>query len=225
MRDLLRRRYREVEQAMPPKNIVLEEVAPSTGFAGGWADALVLGAWPSKGFQLDGFEIKASKADLKRELADLGKHRQLARYCDTWTLLAWDGAVLDVPGIPAEWGIMRVGVDADGDHKIVLDKKPARLTPEPWPRAFVASMVRNAHQQGEAPEHVVRALHVHERKIKRDADLLSRDKQRAILEPLITALHPGKARWLWSADDTDPEKVVRLAVERLATASQTALTA
>jgi hypothetical protein len=96
MLDLVRRRYEGegTEPAMSRAYVVVEEVAPGTGFFGTsrYADVLALGVWPSNGLTLDGIEIKASRADLKREVADLTKHHAVARYCDSWTLVAWERA-------------------------------------------------------------------------------------------------------------------------------------
>src|ERR1041384_1602390 len=89
MVDLLRDRFCAGD-GMSLSHVVLEEVAPGTGWMGGsrWADVLVLSVWKSKGRTLNGYEIKASRADLKKELRDLDKHQALARYCDEWWLVA-----------------------------------------------------------------------------------------------------------------------------------------
>lgn len=104
--------------------VVLEEVAPGTGWmARRWADVLVLSIWPSNGLTLDGFEVKASREDLKRELTDPDKHQATARYCDTWSLLAWDEAVMKGLDIPAEWGLWIITGDEDDRMPPMADTK------------------------------------------------------------------------------------------------------
>jgi len=111
MVDLLRQSY-PAERNGILSHVVIEEVAPGTGWAATqrWADMLALSVWPSKGLTLDGYELKASRSDLRRELADPTKHEAVAQYCDTWSLVAWDEGVL-VDGIPNWWGITDVGED------------------------------------------------------------------------------------------------------------------
>jgi len=212
MLDLVRGIYPDGGPSL--SHVVVEEVAPGTGWLGSarWADVLALGVWPSKGLTLDGYEIKASRADLRRELADLDKHRALARYCDTWTLVAWDEAVL-TDGIPESWGIMLTREGAHG-RELVEKRKPTKLTPEPWPRAFTCSLVRNAHQQSPGAAYVARAAVEAAQRGRCDG----RDEERYSVRPALEALKKllyGPNTWNWPKDASDPEAVMRLAVERL----------
>src|ERR1700693_1206177 len=53
---------------------IVFEVAKSTGHAAHrHLDAVAMDLWPSRGLELHGIEIKVSKQDLKRELADPAK--------------------------------------------------------------------------------------------------------------------------------------------------------
>ena len=51
-----------------------EEVGLTTGYSHRRLDMMVLDCYYSNGFRIDGFEIKVSTADLRRELADPEKH-------------------------------------------------------------------------------------------------------------------------------------------------------
>jgi len=212
MLDLLHRCY--PGNGVSLAHVVIEQVAPTTGWARRWADALVLAVWPSKGLTLDGYEVKASRADLRRELRDLDKHRALARYCDAWWLLAWDESVL-LDEIPPTWGIILTEEDDDGERTLVTKRKAAKLKPEPWPREFICSLVRNAYVQSPGAAYVARAV--------REAHRLSEGHERSVaaaearrhIEPLARLLY-GDNRYKWPDEASDPETVCRLAAERLA---------
>lgn len=61
----------------------LTEVANSTGGeARRFADAVTIGLWPSKGYSVEGYEIKVSKSDLEHELQDITKWEAVGQFCD-----------------------------------------------------------------------------------------------------------------------------------------------
>lgn len=219
MLDLIRRKFEGDQRAMSLSHVVVEECAPGTGFYGAnrYADVLALGVWKSSRMKLDGFEVKASRADLKRELADPSKHEAVARYCDSWTLVAWDESVL-VEGIPESWGVL-LTADGDEGRKLVEHRKAAKLTPEPWPRSFVCSLVRNAYQQAPGAAFVARAVVEAStnsyREGKREGERLVKADTRAAIEPLAEALY-GRESWRWPIDARDTAGLVKVAVERLA---------
>lgn len=214
MLDLLHRRCIGTELVGAPARVLLEEVAPGTGWSAAqrWADVLILDMWPSRGLSLHGYEIKASRADLKRELADLTKHQAVARYCDSWTLVAWDDAVL-VDGLPDDWGLITT---RDGEHgrELVDVRKPTKREPAEWPRSFVCSMVRNAYQQSPGAAYVARACLEAEAKGRRAGRDLERDALRHAMRPLCELLF-GTNSWNWPAAAREPEAVMKLAAERL----------
>lgn len=51
------------------------------------ADAVAVNAFPSRGFETRGFEIKVNRADLQRELEDGSKAEAIAKYCNYWFLV------------------------------------------------------------------------------------------------------------------------------------------
>lgn len=129
------------EKMMAARTVFLTEVADGTGFARGYADALALSLWKSDGWAAHGYEIKASRADLKRELAQPDKWQRIGRYCTRWTLVVWDRRWLEDDGIPATWGLQ--AYDAD-EAELVEVRRPKALTPEPWSQPFVAALIRRA---------------------------------------------------------------------------------
>ena len=133
------------EKFPAPQYAPMWECAPQTGgFSCRYADLLVMHLWHSDKLELHGFEIKASKSDLKRELADPEKHQALARYCNRWTLVTWDTAVVGTLELPGHWGWWTVTPDGESFE---VQRKPGKLTPEEWPREFVAAMLRRAVDQ------------------------------------------------------------------------------
>lgn len=206
MLDLIHRRYDTTRVDMPPAYVVVEEVAPGTAWGGGrYADVLALSCWKSNGFTLDGYEIKASRADLKRELADPSKSQAMARYCDSWTLVAWDRSILVGFTIPETWGIM-----VAGDGELEKIKKPTKLTPEPWPRSFICSLVRNAHQQAPGAAYLGRACAASWQDGRTQGESIARGDIEHAVKPLGVAIY-GKDVWSWPTED--PEAIIAEAVK------------
>jgi hypothetical protein len=69
------------------------------------ADAVAINAYPSKGFEIRGFEIKVSKQDLKSELENGIKSDEIARFCDYWFLAVPKG-LTDGFTLPPTWGVI-----------------------------------------------------------------------------------------------------------------------
>lgn len=196
-----------------PSHVVIEEVAPGVGWSDARrrADVLVLSMWPSKGLTLEGYEVKASKADLKKELRDPAKHHATARYCDYWWLVVWDESLL-VDGIPETWGVLVTAEDEDGERELKVLKKAAKLEPEPWPRAFVCSLVRNAHQQSPGAAYVARANIVAARQGMHNGRQEAESEARRALEPLRDVLFAATDRWM---RPSDVETIAKAACDRL----------
>lgn len=73
---LIRARYPGPEWA------VLDELHDGTGGSGTRRfDAVAFNCWPSRGFVRLGFEIKVTRGDFARELADHAKRAALERHC------------------------------------------------------------------------------------------------------------------------------------------------
>lgn len=210
MLDLLHREYEGGRTDLAPPYVLIEEVAPGTGFSGAnrYADVLALSTWPSRGLTLEGFEMKASKADLRRELADPAKHKAVARYCDEWSLVVYRRSNLEGLDIPKDWGIW--AVDDETGEKLELIRKPEKRTPDPWPRAFICSLVRNAHMQSPRAAFIARAVSVAEKNGRIDERNIQRLELEHQLAPLAKAL--GFESW----NQPGVKELVRLALEDMA---------
>lgn len=141
----------------PGRYALFEEINRATGYTSArYADAIAVNLWPSDGLGMHGFELKASRADCKKELADLDKHHAFARFCETWTLVAYDRRVTDGLSLPDHWGVWHYDADT---HGFVRSKAPTRnCAPEPWSRAFMVSLMRAAQKAMPSAEYVARAV-------------------------------------------------------------------
>lgn len=135
---------------------LLEEVANGTGFTGrGWADAVLLELWPSDGLRLLGFEIKASRSDWKRELKDLRKAENIARFCDGWIIVAPKG-VVPLDTVPEAWGLWEY--DLEKESWSYRKAYAPRTQPKYIPRRFFAALLRRAQDSFPSPQYVAHAV-------------------------------------------------------------------
>ncbi len=147
-----------------------EEVGLTTGFSHRRLDMMVLDCYNSNGFRIDGFEIKVSTSDLRRELEDPEKHIAFFDVIDYYTLAAPNGVIeplMDI--IPKKWGILIVDENGSTRYK----RKPLALedrkADKPVPRAFLASITRAI--QGKQPsEQELRAAYERGRKDEKESD-------------------------------------------------------
>lgn len=128
-----------------PQYAVLYEVASGMGKTfGGYADAMVMGLFPSRGLDIHGFEIKVSRADWLRELKKPDKAERVASYCDYFWLVIQEEGIAKVDEVPSPWGLYAL----DGKALKVL-KRPKKLRAMVPDRAFIGSMLRRANEMAE----------------------------------------------------------------------------
>lgn len=132
-----------------PEWALMMGVGNATGFGcKGWADAIAMSLWPSRGLALHGFEFKASRADWRKEIKSPEKAEKIAKYCDYWFLVCPPG-IYQPNEVPMGWGVMEL------TGRGLSTKVPAdRLTPAPLDREFLAAMLRRA---SEADDNVIAA--------------------------------------------------------------------
>jgi len=122
---------------------IAEEVGITTGGGCRRLDMIVMDCYWSNSFRIDGFEIKISTSDLRRELEDPEKHVAFFDVLDFYTLACPAGVVdplLDI--IPKKWGILIINDNGTTRYK----RKPLALVDEKHdrkvPRGFMASITR-----------------------------------------------------------------------------------
>ncbi len=102
-----------------------------------------MGLWPSTGYELVGYEFKASRSDLKRDLQDLSKENAIGKYCTYWYLCLSDAKLMDGLVIPKEWGVLVVATRG-GVRLLKQIKKPTKRKAKAVTPSLFASMVRRA---------------------------------------------------------------------------------
>lgn len=149
-----------LREKFPPGSYALfPEVRNATGVRGDrYADAVMMSLWPSRGLEITGFEIKASRSDWLRELKDPRKAEGVACYCDRWFVLATSKDIVKVDELPKTWGLM-----ARGARGLGVVKAAPLLTPIPADRLFIASMLRAGQKQIETAVEAAKAPYERER--------------------------------------------------------------
>jgi hypothetical protein len=128
-----------------PQYAVLYEVANGMGATmSGYADAIVMGLFPSRGLHIHGFEIKMSRPDWLRELKNPAKAEGVAKYCDYFWLLVSEEGIASKDEVPPTWGMYLLS----GKHLEVV-KKPKKLPAIPPDRTFMGAMLRRANEMAD----------------------------------------------------------------------------
>jgi hypothetical protein len=134
VKALLRQRF------TAPTHAIFFEVSDATGFQGtGWADAISMSLWPSHGLHLEGYEIKVSRSDWKRELINPVKAEKFAARCDKWWLVTTENVVDDESEIPINWGWILAN-----EGGLSIKRKATEHEPVPMDKNFLAALLRGA---------------------------------------------------------------------------------
>lgn len=121
-----------------PGWVVIPELGNGTGFqVNRHADAVAIGIWPSHGFTVHGYELKASRSDLIKELRDPSKADAIGKFCDYWWLAVDDIKLIDGLAIPETWGIVH-----RKDGILRTHRKAPKRKAEAWTRGFMAGAIR-----------------------------------------------------------------------------------
>lgn len=109
-----------------------------------WADAVAMSLWPSRGLSLHGFEIKASRTDWQKELAQPAKAESVCRFCDYWWIVAADAKIVRREELPETWGLLLP--DSKGVLKAAV--QAPKLKPVEIDRHFLCGLLRAATKPG-----------------------------------------------------------------------------
>lgn len=126
-----------------PEYGLFSQCRNATGYAAcRSADAVVMSLWPSRGFQLIGFEIKVSRSDWLSELKKPQKAEPIFQYCDKWYLVTSEENIVQGDELPLTWGhIYCTG------KKLKYKKNAPDLKPVPIDRDFLAALFRNVAEK------------------------------------------------------------------------------
>ena len=140
VREALRLRF------AAPAYAYFDEVGNATGWrCNRHADGVAMSLWPSRGLELHGIEIKVSRQDWLKELADPKKADDIAKFCHRWWLAVGDESIVQPGELPGTWGLL---VMRDG--KLVCKVEAPLLTPEPLSLPFIAALLRRASEREDA---------------------------------------------------------------------------
>lgn len=114
---------------------VAEHVADRPSWAMRRADFIAQDCY--QGLALHGHEIKVSRSDWLRELADPSKAETFARYCDYWWLVVSDRTIVRPGELPHGWGLL-----AASSRALRCVTPAQKRDPEPMPAHFRAALLR-----------------------------------------------------------------------------------
>jgi len=130
------------ERFSAPEWAVLFEVASGTGAnARRRADAVAMSLWPSRGLELHGVEVKASRSDWLREKAQPEKAEPIFRFMDRWWIVVGDPEIVKPGELPPTWGLL-----VPRGKSLVAKVEAPKLDPQPVSRSFLAALLRRAHE-------------------------------------------------------------------------------
>lgn len=154
------------EKFPAPEFALLFEVRNGTGVRATtrYADAIAMSTWPSRGLELQGIEIKASRGDWLREKKNPEKAEEIFRYCDRWWVVAPAKDIVPPAELPPRWGLMVP--HGNSLRAVVVAEK---LEPQPVNRAFLAALFRAA-MNSSVPAEII------ERERKKAADEARRER-------------------------------------------------
>jgi hypothetical protein len=127
--------------------MLLPQVRDATGAGSGrTCDGLAMNAWPSRGLEVHGFELKTHRGDWLRELKKPAKAETIFQYCDRWWVVVPDidveagreKPIIRPAELPSSWGLLVV----DERGRAAQAVQAPKLKPKPLDRAFLASVLR-----------------------------------------------------------------------------------
>ena len=136
--NALHARYAKASQGIGIRFAVAAHVRSEASFdARRVCDFMAQDLWLTGGLDLHGHEVKTSRSDWLRELADPSKAGTFKRYCDRWWLVVSDKSIVRPDELPAGWGLMVLN-----DGVLRAAKGAPKLTPELLPPTFRAALLR-----------------------------------------------------------------------------------
>lgn len=134
--------------------ITISEARSGAGFDGGdgQCDYLAINAWPSRGLQVIGHEIKVSLSDWKAEIAKLDKAERFARYCRRWWVVVPTELAAKIRhDVPPTWGLLAVNDQMRCREVIAAPAREPETIPAWWWIGWLAQVDRG-HKRTEAGE-------------------------------------------------------------------------
>lgn len=181
-----------------PAWAILEEVRDAAGYdATRSADAIAMSLWKSRGLELQGFEIKASRSDWIRERDSPEKAEAISRYCDRWWLVASDSSIVRDGELPPSWGLLVLQGTENKVSLKTVKEAPVNTSVTPISRTFLATLMKRAVEDRADmihPNSLTQHIETEAAKLKAEgAQELERLREDSVrLTNLITTLGVGK---------------------------------
>jgi hypothetical protein len=126
-------------------------LAPQVAEAAGYdsksrLDAVAIATDASRGYEIHGFEIKVSRADLLREIANPLKSAPVLRFLDFFWIVAAKG-IVEATELPLTWGLL-----AERGSRLHAVRRAKHLEPEPITRAFVIGLILRMMRSGQVDD-------------------------------------------------------------------------
>jgi hypothetical protein len=102
----------------------MRQVRNAAGFSATRSfDAVAVSLWPSRGMEIHAFEVKCSRSDWQRELADPAKADDAAKLVDRfWVVGPRD--VIPEDEVPAAWGLIHISGGVETFEEVRYDGLP-----------------------------------------------------------------------------------------------------
>jgi hypothetical protein len=127
----------------PPAYCLLPQVRNGTGYKrarDSYCDALAVSLYPSRGLYFIGFEIKVSRSDWLKEVANPHKAEEFQRFCAQWYVAA-PPKVVEVAEVPKSWGYIEVGARCK-----TVKAAPSTSDWTPPDMLLIAAILRRVHE-------------------------------------------------------------------------------
>lgn len=152
--DALRRRHARPGNGGSGEYVFLTHVRCGTGWDNRCIDALVIDCYPSRGHDLHAIEVKVSRSDWLRELAQPEKSAAFTDALVDRFSVAAPAGLIKRDELPTGWGLFEIGADNTA-RQVVKASAGKHLPPRardradrPLPKPFVVALLRAA---GAAP--------------------------------------------------------------------------
>ena len=120
----------------------LTEVADGTGYGRSrWCDVLAMSLWPSRGLEIIGIEVKASRTDWLKELKNPAKAEAICRYCHRWYVAVGNPSIVKPGELPKTWGLIE-----PYQSGLAITEGPL-LKPVAPDLTFIAAIMRRAAEE------------------------------------------------------------------------------
>lgn len=127
-----------------PEFVTLANVATPSGT---YADAVAINLWRSRGYEVVGFEVKSARSDWLREKKDPAKAEGVAKFCNTFWIVANEG-VVKLDELPLGWGLL----EPKGTGLVTKQKAKELEHKYTLTVPFMVNIIRRAVEKGEMTE-------------------------------------------------------------------------